>query len=40
MIPVMLEKLIPELTWIVDILHKKKYINIIFKHEFHLGRGK
>lgn len=23
MIPVMLEKLTPELTWIVDILHKK-----------------
>ena len=39
MIPVMLEKLIPELTWIIDILHKK-YINLIFKHEFHLGRGK
>ena len=30
MIPVMLEKLIPELTWIVDILHKKK----IYKYYF------
>jgi len=39
MISVMLEKLIPELTWVVNILHKK-YINLIFKHESHLGRGK
>lgn len=31
MIPVMLEKLTPELTWIVDILQK---IYLIFKHEF------